>query len=305
MILFAAILAAACGRIENEEAESGSSLHYITFGPSVSGLVSKVKSRTITACLSGHSSADRAKWEENIRSSILKWVDALRGMSKQPLTSDVQVVDGRGNCDVNVTIAPNTHANTSVSRIPTVRMSPTGYFSTYNVLLHEFGHAFALSDTYQNGQSGNCKPGQPQAVMCNTRFSELQTDDVAGVQAVFKRVFPGESPGVGPDTGGSVVDPQTLTLELAVAIGKPSGVANSEVFVGVSGTDAKSNLSLQYCLKNCGVEASWARMAYSREKSGTFIFAAGSQALNDRQRMEFRAVSGARKKTAAIEFRAR
>jgi len=58
------------------------------------------------------------------------------------------------------------------------------------VLLHEFGHAFALSDTYQGGQSGNCQANQPQAVMCNTSFDTPQTDDVAGIRSVYQSTFP-------------------------------------------------------------------------------------------------------------------
>lgn len=304
-LLFAACLAvvlSGCGTQE-EPTQGTSGLHYITFGPGVTGLVAKVKNKSLKACLSGHSSADRQQWVENIQSSILKWVEPLRRMTKEQLFRTVEVIDGSGRCDTDIVIAPNTHSNTSVGRTPTVRMSPTGYFASYNVLLHEFGHAFALSDTYQNGQSGNCQPNQPQAVMCNTRFADLQTDDVAGVQEVFKRTFPGDTPS-DPSQGGSVVEPGPLSVKFAVAMGRESSGDSYEIVTGITGTDAKETLSLKYCIRSCEQESSWARMAYVRAKSGAYIFSAGSHKVSDAMKMRIRAVAGERKKEATVEFRA-
>lgn len=300
-LLFAMCLTAVlsgCGT-QDEPAQGTSGLHFITFGPGVSGLVSKVKGRTLRACLSGHNSADRQQWVDNIQSSILKWVEPLRRMTKEPLFRTVEVIDGRGRCDTDIVIAPNTHSNTSVGPAPTVRMSPSGYFASYNVLLHEFGHAFALSDTYQNGQSGNCKPNQPQAVMCNTRFSELQTDDIAGVQEVFKRTFPGESNG-----SGNTIDPGPLNLKFALALGKESESDSYEVVAGISGVDAKETLSVTYCTRACERNDSWSRMAFARARSGSYLYSAGVIKIADGMKLQIRATSGERKTSGSVEFKA-
>lgn len=198
-------LTASCApKVEPDAAANASTPHFLTFGPGVNGLISEVKRPEIRACLSGIGASQRAVWEQNIRSVILKWVEPLRSLTSDPLTNSVAIVDSNADCEVVVIGSPGTWSNTTVTDYPTVRMDVQGYFASYNVLLHEFGHAFALSDTYMNGQSGNCMPGQPQAVMCNTKFAAPQADDVAGVQKIFKRVFPKDVPGAVPVATGKI-----------------------------------------------------------------------------------------------------
>lgn len=297
MISIILIVAAAvgCGRPEETSVDS-SKLHFIIFGPGISGLVAKVKNKTLTACLSGHTSANRSTWEKNIQSSILKWIEPMREMTNVPLADEVRVIDGRGNCDTDIVIAPNTHSNTSISSYPVVRMSPEGYFAGYNVLLHEFGHAFALSDTYQGGQSGNCKPGQPQALMCNTSFNELQADDKLGVQSVFKRTFPNEV----PNDGGNI--PAVLNVKISVALGKNISEDKHEVFVGVSGIDVQKTESVAYCLTNCDQIDSWTKMKKSQDKSDGAIFAAGSHELIEDAVFQIRVEGGQRQKKSKFRF---
>ncbi len=296
-IILAVVVAVGCGKQEETSGDS-SKLHFITFGPGVSGLVAKVKKKTMTACLSGHSSANRATWEKNIQSSILKWIEPLRQMTNEPLTTEVQVVDGRGKCDTDIVISPGTHSNTSISSYPIVRMSPEGYFAGYNVLLHEFGHAFALSDTYQGGQSGNCKPGQPQALMCNTSFKDLQTDDSTGVQSVFKRAFPKDT----PNSGGSI--PAALTVNVSMALGKKIAEDRYEVYAGVSGVDAKKADTVSYCLNSCDQIASWTKMQKALDRTDSVIYTAGAQAISDGNNVQIRVEAGARQKKNKFEFKA-
>lgn len=287
-----------CGQIEDRQSES--SLHYITFGPGVSGLIAKVKKRKLQACLSGHSNADRDLWVRNIESVILKWVEPLRHLSADQLATSVEVVDGKGTCDTDIVIAPNTHSNTTISSYPVVRMSPSGYFAGINVLLHEFGHAFALSDTYQNGASGNCKPGQPQAVMCNTSFSTLQSDDIKGVEEIFKRTFPrDESSG-----GGGIVPNVPLNVHFALGLGIESGRDKFEIFVGVSGADSTKTLALSYCLAACELDVSWNSMKFIRSKSGSYLFSAGSLAIQNKMNIQIKSTDGAKSKKSTFEFSA-
>jgi hypothetical protein len=297
MISIILIVAAAvgCGRPEETSVDS-SKLHFITFGPGISGLVSKVKNKTLTACLSGHTSANRSSWERNIQSSILKWIEPMREMTNVPLADEVRVIDGRGNCDTDIVIAPNTHSNTSISSYPVVRMSAEGYFAGYNVLLHEFGHAFALSDTYQGGQSGNCQPGQPQALMCNTSFKDLQADDKSGVQAVFKRTFPNEV----PNSGGSI--PTVLNVKITLALGNKISDDKYEVFAGISGIDAQKAESVSYCLSNCEQVDSWTKIKKSQDKTDSAIFAAGSHELIEDVVFQIRVEAGQRQKKSKFAF---
>ncbi len=194
VIFFAAILLnVGCGALSEHGSDGvGSETHFLTFGPNVQGLTAKVQQSEIRICLGGVSSPTSlwSLWEENIRSAVLQWVEPLREISQVALTADVTVHRLGESCDATVQVIPGVHASAQVGAQPLIKMASDGYFGSYNVLLHEFGHAFALSDTYQDGQSGNCRPGQPQSIMCNTSFAEPQADDVQGIRTIFRRVFP-------------------------------------------------------------------------------------------------------------------
>jgi hypothetical protein len=175
-----------------------SQLHFLTIGQGYSGLVAKVKQPVLRACTYNTPYAI----DDGIPDATLKWIEPLRKLTSAKLTKKVEVsVNGKTGCDFYVVSRSGTHANTEVTENPVVNLDTDGYFASYNVLLHELGHAFALGDTYYNGQSGLCQPGQPQAVMCNTSFSALQPDDITGVQSIFKRTFPNDKPG--PNGGGN------------------------------------------------------------------------------------------------------
>jgi hypothetical protein len=67
----------------------------------------------------------------------------------------------------------------------------------FQTVLHEFGHAFGLSDVYAEGgffcdiHHGNYAPSST-SVMCNANFNALQSDDVEGIKHVFCSVYPGD-----------------------------------------------------------------------------------------------------------------
>lgn len=260
-------LLAGCGA--PQEAEDVSQVHYITFGSRVSGLVARVKTPRLRVCLSGVGASEQGLWTKNIESAILKWVQPMRQMTSVPLTSGVDVVASRTQCDTEVQVSPGTHSNTSIGQYPVVRMSPTGYFASFNVLLHEFGHGFALSDTYQNGQSGNCRPGQPQAVMCNTSFSEPQADDIAGLSEIFKRVFPNDKPGTIP--------PENAGMKISLAIGKDAGLGKYDLHAAVLGTTRSAQGAASYCVgtrDSCSASgAFWTNLSASGRRGEVALFA--------------------------------
>jgi len=69
----------------------------------------------------------------------------------------------------------------------------------YGTWTHEFGHALAgLSDTYSGRTAGVCVSGQPQSLMCwgaygpradGNQWSTLWSDDVAGFQSNYRKIF--------------------------------------------------------------------------------------------------------------------
>ncbi len=71
------------------------------------------------------------------------------------------------------------------------------YNNSFTFMLHEFGHAFGLCDTYQGPH--NCDPKyssvphtseQPPSVMHCDRPVYLYPDDIAGIRALFRRFAP-------------------------------------------------------------------------------------------------------------------
>lgn len=235
LTLLAAMLPA-CGSSGDQEAQNASDLHFITFGPGVSGLVGKAKRAELAVCLSGVAEGDRKVWTEEIQSTVLKWVTPLRALTSEQLTNAVSVVRAGERCDADVVARAGTHSNTFIGSRPTVNMDVSGYFASYNVLLHEMGHAFALSDTYQNGRSGDCQAGQPQAVMCNTSFSSLQKDDIAGVARIFKQTFPNDKPGTTPPNDATA---EFARMKLAVAFGTEVAADTHQIALGLTGTEQK------------------------------------------------------------------
>ena len=72
------------------------------------------------------------------------------------------------------------------------------YNNSFTFMLHEFGHAFGLCDTYVG--SNNCDPNyssptdiaeQPPSVMRCDDPIYLYPDDIEGIRQLFKRFAPG------------------------------------------------------------------------------------------------------------------
>lgn len=300
MTMTLALVAQGCGPAAvSHEAEQGSQVHFITRGPGVSGLVKSVKKKRLTICLSGVSEAERSRWTKDLESVVMKWVAPLRGMTSDRLVENVETVQRGQACDVDVSAAPGTHSNTTISDRPSVRMSPTGYFASYNVLFHEFGHAFALSDTYVNGTSGNCRAGQPQSLMCNTSFSELQTDDVKGVQSVFQHTFPRDAPPP-PNTRN-----EPIAAEIFAALGQEVAGDTYEIY----GASPASEV-MAFCAGPKDLcdesETNWKPMRATRKVDKMQLHASGvAVKISDGSLLTLRQGSGAAAAYKEVTFKSR
>jgi len=157
----------------------------------LAGISAKVKKETIRVCLSDASNSEARK--ELLKSSILKWIEPMRSLSTVALASNVEVVPYNSTgCDVRTLVGNYNPARTQLGTTPTVYLNSTGWFGSSTVTLHEFGHAFGLLDTY-NGTGGSCQTGQPASVMCYAKYDELLDDDIAGIQSIYRTLFPSTS----------------------------------------------------------------------------------------------------------------
>jgi hypothetical protein len=237
------------------------------------GLTARVKAERLTACLRGAVGDDEdvRQWAENIRGTMLKWISPLRPLTAAKLVEQIDVyLDSRG-CDLDVNVAPNTHSNTRIGQQPLISMGAEGYMASYNVLLHEVGHAFALNDTYQDGRAGNCVAGQPQAVMCNTAFDDLQSDDVRGVQQIFRQAFPNDRP----------PEPGQPSYRLFAALGPVDGADRAELHLGLSGYAEIDGGAMAWCVgraADCQADgAVWTEARRAVKRGDAVLFRAGSE----------------------------
>jgi hypothetical protein len=287
-ILAGMVLAGCSAVADRGGAPSASHLNFLDFADQTYGLVGRVKQSSLSVCLSGVSEDDAGTWGDNIKSVVAKWVEPLRSLTGDTLVSDVEVSTTGGDCDANVVVAPDTWSNTQIGDSPTVNMSDQGYFASYNVLLHEFGHAFALADTYvAGGVSGDCQPGQPEAVMCNTSFAELQPDDLDGLRDIFTQAFPDDQPADGkqPSDGKDPVQPFTkqppippgTAIQLFAALGAGFGGDRYPLTLALTGVADGGAAAMAVCMNDsvtCGDsdDSAWQTLAISGQRSGVLLF---------------------------------
>jgi hypothetical protein len=152
----------------------------------IAGLTHKVHDQYIKLCLSDATNSQSRR--EIVVESVLKWVKALQPITDKPLVNDVQISSWNSSgCDVYVSYGNYRPANTNMGRTPRVNIANSGWFGSDTVILHEFGHAFGLLDTY-NGSGGSCQSGQPSSVMCYAKFTDLKLDDIQGVQSLYRDI---------------------------------------------------------------------------------------------------------------------
>jgi hypothetical protein len=156
--------------------------------------IAQIKKPNINICLSGQATGpdlERAKtWAAR---ASLTWLRVMKVLDEQVTR---QIVFTCANPNLTIYLRPGggtSHATPSNSTIYLTR--------PYGTWTHELGHALAgLGDTYQ-GSAGKCG-NQPQSLMCwgaygpranPEEWSTLWPDDINGIKANYKKIFPGNS----------------------------------------------------------------------------------------------------------------
>lgn len=160
---------------------------FIKAAPQYAGLTAKVHKPVLSICYSDHDQSLSRR--QSVINSIQTWIKAFEDVAKKPLTSRVDIVSWQTpGCDAYVGVGSSVAvANTQMGVTPYVQMQPSGWFGSETVLLHEMGHAFGLLDTYV-GSGGACQVGQPASVMCTAKLMHLTSDDIQGVQSLYKQL---------------------------------------------------------------------------------------------------------------------
>lgn len=168
--------------------DDAASVKFIELGPDKVGLSAKMLAPVLRICLAQNAT----RWGPDAKRALLAWVAAAQEATTLPLTRRVEIETagasgacvGRTHVSINL-ITDEGRAHAYPLERPAIYVFQN---STSQTLLHEFGHAFGLGDTYVEGV-WNCKPGQPIAVMCHSQFDELQDDDRRGIQSITKRLY--------------------------------------------------------------------------------------------------------------------
>ena len=162
-------------------------------------LQKRVERGCIRIRLKGHSRYNRRYWMRITQNAIFAWAHPLRerfGHIRQICTI---FTDSNSHLTLNIKRGrPGQRAyyrsryrilgKTIVSPLIVMYEGSESVADEPRVLVHEFGHAFGLGDTYIEGGRGACKPGQPVSRMCRSRLSEhLSHDDIRGVRNSFCR----------------------------------------------------------------------------------------------------------------------
>jgi hypothetical protein len=191
-----AVVFSGCGAGTSDQAHV-SSPKYIQWGSNSvrSSTIADVRGDEIRVCLSGSVTSEEFNLSrERTTRSVLTWLRVLKVMDES-VTANVTF-----SCDnYHLIFYLRRGSGTSYASPSTINIYMNRPFGTWT---HELGHAFAgLGDTYTNGTAGSCQSGQPQSLMCwggygprrdQDEFSTLWPDDIAGVQANYRRLFGGD-----------------------------------------------------------------------------------------------------------------
>jgi hypothetical protein len=188
------------------EQEFGSKGDYL-LKEGMPGLTRFVKESKIVLCANMKDVPDNVKPSliQHVTNATLKWIEPLRALSKEKLASKVEIgfwSSTNGLYPNSDPIPDNCHAGMVIikDRWPAVQTTvdkPVIFLNTgisvkdYRTILHEFGHAFGLADTYDLSHIGSCLPGQPFSVMCTSeQYDDLQAYDIGAIREVYKKTFP-------------------------------------------------------------------------------------------------------------------
>lgn len=179
----------------------------------------RAPSSELQICLTGRATAadlERAqKWAAR---ATLTWFRALVVMDRS-VTARIRFACE--NPDLSIRLKPGSGTSFASPGVANIYLS-----RPYGTWTHELGHALAgLGDTYKGGSAGSCG-SQPQSLMCwgaygpranPDRFSTLWSDDVAGIQANYRKLYP---KAVAPEWAATVDLEKPLDLEKPWPTGK-------------------------------------------------------------------------------------
>jgi hypothetical protein len=182
---------------KNQQSTSDPDFLLLNYGGG--GLIRYINQAELSICTNDMSRA------QDIEAVVRAWISLARGVARP------RVVEGNsGNCQATVSFqslpaSSPSYTQTSAGRANIVMNSGSQWFNFTPVLMHEFGHAFGLADTYSptERKNGVCISGQPrEAIMCTISLGVPQADDQAGIEAVKAAVgITGSGPGPGIDSG--------------------------------------------------------------------------------------------------------
>lgn len=195
---------------ENTEQSASGEQPYIAPTQPWTGLWYAVVDHDVRICLLPmYGATNVATYENFIRTAVASWVFAASGVSNglAPLHTGVVFTDQNcTNSDLTIWLHPGWASTTKIDPFPDTsvpdKFRTRPYFNTSSVLarpymrifdntaeetvLHEFGHAFGLADTYEDG--AGCKEYQPPSVMCQSSPT-LTNDDINGVRQTFREAL--------------------------------------------------------------------------------------------------------------------
>jgi hypothetical protein len=208
------VFAGCAPRPEAQSRKSKSSLDFISFGDTQLATLKAMRSSEFKLCVQNQGYAGSMEVQKtNAMQGLLTWYKAIRQIDPT-IKNNIKLDCNNSDVEVNV----NGGAGRSYTTGNVITLDAGNGDGS---ILHEFGHGFAgLSDTYDTstGQAGACVQGQPTSVMCwgmygkrdSAGHSLLYADDVKGIQANYKSVFP-EFANAQPDTS---IDP-TAPLDMS------------------------------------------------------------------------------------------
>ena len=171
-----------------------------------------------------------------ITKAVLAWVNQLKDIAgTTPLISQVEVITAgcTNNIGTNAAIADvsvfvvsgqsgysGLYHPTERPNTPYIQLFPKSDNAT---VLHEFGHAFGLGDTYHENK---CMFGQPESIMCNRigTIVSLQQDDIAGIRNKFCSIYKDRFP-----TCATVLTQSEPGMQPTTKVGKQNALSGIEV----------------------------------------------------------------------------
>lgn len=174
--------------------------HYETIPDAIPNLLSKAFNSSIRVQIEDGS--PNANWQKSqafmlSRRAILQWLEPLRSYMNQGyrITHNIEYVQSGG--DIVIVLDPQETRSHYEGFCfifcdgPRLRLQQRDW-TDYRVYLHEFGHAFGLSDVYIEG-TGVCTEGQyTKSIMCSLG-SDLSADDIRGIRYKYSQEYPAYS----------------------------------------------------------------------------------------------------------------